>query len=47
MKIKALVFIIGAFLMITSCQDKKATTELEELKAELQLAEQNKKLAER
>lgn len=47
MKNNTLIIVPLAFLMITSCQDNKATTELEELKAELQLTEQNKKLAER
>lgn len=47
MKNNTLIIVALAFLMITSCKDKKATTELEELKAEVQLTEQNKKLAER
>ena len=47
MKNNSLILVVVAFLMITSCQNKKAAAELEELKAEQQLPEQNKKLAER
>lgn len=47
MKNNALILVTLTFLMITSCQNKKAAAEFEELKAELQLPEQNKKLAER
>ena len=47
MKSKFLFFVALAFLMVTSCQDKKAAKELIELKAGLQLLDQNKKLAER
>ena len=47
MKGKLLFYGILAFFIVTSCQDKKSTLELEELKTELQLLEQNKKVAER
>jgi len=47
MKGKLLFYGILAFFIVTSCQDRKSILELEELKAELQLLEQNKKVAER
>ena len=47
MKKIVLVIVTLTLLMGNSCQDKKAMAELEKLKAELQLVEQNKALAER
>lgn len=47
MNVKELFYVALALIMITSCQDKKAVTELEELKAELLILEKNKELAER
>ncbi len=47
MKCRGLFYFVLAFLTVTSCHDEKTAKELEELKAELLLLEQNKSLAER
>jgi len=47
MKYRVLFYFVLAFLTVTSCHDGKTAKELEELKAELLLLEQNKSLAER
>jgi len=44
---KSFVILPLVFCLIISCQDKQATAELEELKAQKELEEQNKALLEK
>jgi steroid delta-isomerase-like uncharacterized protein len=47
MKQHLFVFLTLMFILATSCQDKESLAKLEELKAQSELEEQNKKIAER